>query len=102
MKLLIVSADPRLTLGYSKVIQQIANYLATKEIDIVMYTLNFRENDVLPGTYIDPRIKLIPVPDPTSYGMNVFRNVVDKECPDCVFIYGPTNVVYNYISLLDV
>ena len=83
-------------------IQQIANYLATKEIDIVMYTLNFRENDVLPGTYIDPRIKLIPVPDPTSYGMNVLRNVVDKECPDCVFIYGPTNVVYNYISLLDV
>ena len=101
MKLLIVSADPRLTLGYSKVIQQIANYLATKELEIVMYTLNFRENSVLPSTYIDPRIKLLPVSDPQSYGFDNFRSVVDKECPDYVFIYGPTNIIYNYISLLD-
>lgn len=102
MKLLIVSADPRLTLGYSKVIHQIANYLATKELEVVMYTLNFRENDVLPNTYIDPRIKLLPVPDPMSYGLDKFRSVIDKECPDCVFIYGPANVVYNYVALLDV
>ena len=101
MKLLTVSADPRLTLGYSKVIHQIANYLATKELEVVMYTLNFRENDILPNTYIDPRIKLLPVPNPTSYGFDKFTSVVDKECPDCVFIYGPANVVYNYVALLD-
>ena len=79
MKLLIVSADPRLTLGYSKVIQQIANYLATKELEIVMYTLNFRENSVLPSTYIDPRIKLLPVSDPQSYGFDKFRSVIKFE-----------------------
>lgn len=100
MKLLIVSADPRLTLGYSKVIHQIANYLATKEVEIVMYTINYEENDSLPNTYIDPRIKLIPIPDSTSFGLDKFTGVVDDESPDCVLVYAPISIVYNYISLL--
>lgn len=100
MKLLIVSADPRLTLGYSKVIHQIVNYLATKEFEIVMYTINYEENDSLPNTYIDPRVKLIPIPDSKSYGLDKFSGIVEDETPDYVFIYAPVNIVYNYISLL--
>ena len=101
MKLLIVSADPRLTLGYSKVIQKIANYMASKDVEIVMYTVNFDKQKVLPNVFIDPRIKIAPVKDPHSFGFDTFREFVDKEKPDSIFIYADTTTVYNYVTSLD-
>lgn len=101
MKLLIVSADPRMTLGYSKVIQKIANYLASRSVEVVMYTLNYRKEDELPHVFIDPRIKLIPCSDPKSFGFDVFRSKVDDERPDYIMVYAPANVVYNYVKTLD-
>jgi hypothetical protein len=101
MKLLIVSADPRLTLGYSKVIQKIANYMASKDVEIVMYTVNFDKQKVLPNVFIDPRIKIAPVKDPTSFGFDTLRDFVDKEKPDYVLIYACCNVVYQYVEKLN-
>jgi hypothetical protein len=101
MKLLIVSADPRMTLGYSKVIQKIANYMASKDVEIVMYTVNFDKQKVLPNVFIDPRIKIAPVKDPTSFGFDTFREFVDREKPDSIFIYADTTTVYNYVTSLD-
>jgi hypothetical protein len=101
MKLMIVSADPRMTLGYSKVIQRVANYLASKDVEIVMYSLNYRKEDELPNVFIDPRIRLLPVKNPQSFGIDAFRSTVDDEKPDVIFIYSPANVVYNYVNTLD-
>lgn len=101
MKLLIVSADPRLTLGYSKVIQKIANYMASKDVEIVMYTLNYEKERMLPSVFIDPRIKIAPVKDPRSFGFDTFRKFVDKEKPDSILIYANTVTVYNYVTCLD-
>ena len=101
MKLLIVSADPRLTLGYSKVLQKIANYIASKDVEIVMYTLNYEKEKALSNVFIDPRIKIAPVKDPRSFGFDTFREFVDKEKPDSIFIYANTTTVYNYVTTLD-
>ena len=101
MKLLIVSADPRMTLGYSKVIQRVANYLASKDVEVVMYTINYNKEKELPNVFIDPRIKLSPIGDPNSFGCDAFRSKVDDEQPDHIFIYANIGVVYNYIKTLD-
>jgi hypothetical protein len=101
MKLLIVSADPRMTLGYSKVIQRIANYLASKDVEVVMYTVNYEQKKALPNVFIDPRIKLLPVKDPHSFGLDAFRSKVDEEQPDYVLVYACCNVVYQYIERLN-
>ena len=100
MKLLIVSADPRMTLGYSKVIQRVANYLASKDVEVVMYTINYNKEKELPNVFIDPRIKLSPVEDPTSFGYDAFRSKVDEENPTYVLIYACCNVTYRYIEIL--
>lgn len=101
MKLLIVSADPRMTLGYSKIIQRIANYLASKDVEVVMYTLNYEKEKALSNVFIDPRIKIAPVKDPRSFGFDTFREFVDKEKPDSIFIYANTTTVYSYVTSLD-
>lgn len=101
MKLLIVSADPRLTLGYSKVIQRVANYLASKDVEVVMYTLNYVKKKALPNVFIDPRIKLLPVKDPNSFGLDAFRSKVDEEQPEHIFVYASIDVVHRFIEKLD-
>lgn len=101
MKLLIVSADPRMTLGYSKVIQRVANYLASKDVEVVMYTVNYEKEGALPNVFIDPRIKLLPVNDPQSFGLDTFRSKVDEEQPDHIFIYASVDIVYKYVEKLD-
>lgn len=102
MKLLIVSADPRMSLGYSKVINKISNYLATKDdLEVVMFTLNYNEDRAIKNTYVDPHIKLIPVKDPTTFAYDKIQSVVDKENPDYVLVYSCVNVLYNYVTQLD-
>jgi len=102
MKILIVSADPRMSLGYSKVINKISNYLATKDdIELVMFTVNYTETGVIQNNYVDPRIKLMPLKDPNSFGYDKLQSVVDREKPDYLMIYACANVLYNYVVDLD-
>jgi len=75
-----------MTLGYSKVIQRVANYLASKDVEVVMYTINYNKEKELPNVFIDPRIKLSPIGDPNSFGCDTFRSKVDDEQPDHIFI----------------
>lgn len=102
MKILIVSADPRMSLGYSKVINKISNYLATKDdLETVMFTVNYTVDKVIKNNYVDPRIKLLPVKDPMIFAYDKLQGVVDDEKPDYVLIYACANVLYNYASMLD-
>ena len=90
-----------MTLGYSKGIQRVANYLASKDVEVVMYTVNYEKEGALPNVFIDPRIKLLPVNDPQSFGLDTFRSKVDEEQPDHIFIYASVDIVYKYVEKLD-
>ena len=102
MKILIVAADPRMPLGYSKIINKISNYLATKDdLEVVMFTINYDETACIKNTYVDPRIKLMPLRDPNDFGYDKLQDVVDREKPEYVLIYACVNILYNYVIELN-
>lgn len=102
MKLFVVSADPRMPLGYSKIINKIANHLASKdELEIVMFTVNYRESMCIKNNYVDPRIKLIPHSPPNDFGYPEAGEHIKHEKPDFVMIYACGTVINNYMKYID-
>jgi glycosyltransferase involved in cell wall biosynthesis len=102
MKLFVVSADPRLSLGYSKIINKIANHLTSKDdLEIVMFTVNYRESMCIKNIYIDPRIKLIPHSSPEDFGYKQAGEHIKREKPDFVMIYASANIIENYMKYID-
>jgi glycosyltransferase involved in cell wall biosynthesis len=102
MKLFVVSADPRVSLGYSKIINKITNHLASKDdLEIVMFTVNYSESLCIKNTYVDPRIKLIPHSPSNEFGYTEAGDHIKREKPDYVMIYASANVIENYMKYID-
>lgn len=102
MKLFVISADPRLPLGYSKIINKMTNYLATKDdLEIVMFTVNYTESLCIKNNYVDPRIKLIPHSPPEDFGFAEAGEHIKREKPDYVMIYACVSMIHNYMNFID-
>ena len=102
MKLFVISADPRLSLGYSKIINKITNYLASKDdLEIVMFTVNYEESLCIKNTYVDPRIKIITHSPWNDFGYAKAGEHIKREKPDFVMIYACVNVINNYLEFID-
>lgn len=102
MKLFVVSADPRLSLGYSKIINKIANHLATKnDLEIVMFTVNYEESFEIKNNYVDPRIRIITHSPSNDFGYVEAGEHIKREKPDYVMIYASVVVIQKYMNHID-